>query len=501
MRKHVLIQLLVTLIFAVLLLGSASAREFSNAGKVFQKVKDGVVTILSSGAGSGFLVDDSGLIVTNSHVVRENTGHLRVKFSPGQIVEAIVVANDREHDVAILRVNLKNISNYTPLPMRVTKTEELVAVGEQVLAIGSPIDPYKMDKMMTLGVVGKYDNVIFHDAKINPGNSGGPLLNFDGQVVGINTFAPRDPYDAPGPSGAVPISHAAALLEANRSQIVGIHAPSGELLPDSPEHDYPLSELLKSNPDFFKSCKKSNYVFGSNYFTFSVKTPPQGFAEFIAGQNESLKRRKQRLGKKGLPISDDEYLYKNDCRFYSNLKPLVEIRVLPKPKLTTASVVTRTVGMLGAATLTAASGGVLLPLMAVPLLANEKEVKKDFMRLALVGSDGITVATPVRTGRSPIHSKKLTKLAGPEAPTVVDKSYEGVYWFEPTAFETDKELNLVVGIEGSESIQVTKFPVKVKKQIQSDFQPYYTYIADLEKSVKAERQPGNSASDQESRKP
>lgn len=80
---------------APLAIPAADAREMSKAGEVFQKVQAGVVTVFTgSGHGSGFLADESGLVVTNSHVVNDNAGHLRVKFGRDQIVEAIVVASN-----------------------------------------------------------------------------------------------------------------------------------------------------------------------------------------------------------------------------------------------------------------------------------------------------------------------------------------------------------------------------------------------------------------------
>lgn len=122
-RSRTITRIAATLL-AVLLLSapqlsqSSPAREFSKAGKVFQEAKNGIVTVFSSvGHGSGFLADDSGLVVTNSHVVREASDHLRVKFGPKQIVEGKVIVNDRENDVAVLWVNLKNIDAATPLKM------------------------------------------------------------------------------------------------------------------------------------------------------------------------------------------------------------------------------------------------------------------------------------------------------------------------------------------------------------------------------------------------
>ena len=179
------------------------SREISKAGQVFQDVKEGVVTVFSSsGHGSGSLVDADGLILTNNHVVKENKGHLRVKLSPGVIVQGRVLEIDRESDLAVLWINLDNVKHYKVLPLfKPDRPDNLVLVGEEVIAIGTPVQRETLAKTLTTGIVGKYEqSVIRHDASINGGNSGGPLLNYDGQIVGVNTFITS--AKGPGIAGA-----------------------------------------------------------------------------------------------------------------------------------------------------------------------------------------------------------------------------------------------------------------------------------------------------------
>jgi S1-C subfamily serine protease len=144
-----------------------------------------------SALGSGFVIDKSGHIVTNYHVVRD-AGEVTVSFSNRDTVKADVVGTDPSTDLAVLRVETA-ASALTPLPMG---NSDAVRVGDPVVAIGNP---FGLDRTVTSGIVSALqrlitapnrftiDHVIQTDAPINPGNSGGPLINTRGQVIGVNT--------------------------------------------------------------------------------------------------------------------------------------------------------------------------------------------------------------------------------------------------------------------------------------------------------------------------
>ena len=144
-----------------------------------------------SALGSGFVIDKSGHIVTNYHVVRD-AGEVTVSFSNRDTVKAEVVGTDASTDLAVLRVNTA-ANGLTPLPLG---NSDVVRVGDPVVAIGNP---FGLDRTATSGIVSALqrlitapnrftiDHVIQTDAPINPGNSGGPLLNARGQVIGVNT--------------------------------------------------------------------------------------------------------------------------------------------------------------------------------------------------------------------------------------------------------------------------------------------------------------------------
>jgi serine protease Do len=148
----------------------------------------------AGGTGSGFLLDTAGHVVTNAHVV-EGGSKLKVTLQDGQELSGKLLGKDRRTDVAVVRLDQppKNL-----VAARLGDSNKL-EVGEWVLAIGSPLG---LEQTVTAGIVSSKGRVGRHiqmsgdrvreyiqtDAKINPGNSGGPLVNLDGEVIGMNTL-------------------------------------------------------------------------------------------------------------------------------------------------------------------------------------------------------------------------------------------------------------------------------------------------------------------------
>ena len=138
--------------------------------------------------GSGFIVDGDGHVVTNAHVI-DGADTVKVKLADDREYRAKVVGKDDRLDVAVLQLE----SAPHDLPVAALGGSDATRVGEYVVAIGNP---FGLGNTVTMGIVsakgrtigaGPYDDFIQTDASINPGNSGGPLLNVDGQVIGINT--------------------------------------------------------------------------------------------------------------------------------------------------------------------------------------------------------------------------------------------------------------------------------------------------------------------------
>lgn len=194
----------------------------TDAAAVYARANPSVVQLLVSGAsprargtGSGFVVADGGLILTNQHVIA-GTRSITVRFSDGQTRTATVVGTDRANDLALLRTELP--SGVTALPLG---SSSAVTVGEVAIAIGSP---FGLDRTVTQGIISAVDRtyqpsgaparrgLIQTDAPINPGNSGGPLLNARGEVIGINSLIESPVEGSVGIGFAVPIDIAKELL-------------------------------------------------------------------------------------------------------------------------------------------------------------------------------------------------------------------------------------------------------------------------------------------------
>jgi serine protease Do len=201
------------------------------------------------GEGSGFVVDPDGYILTNHHLV-PGPGRVRVRFADKRELPARRVGSDANTDLALLKVEAKG------LPTVPLGDSDRLRIGDWVCAIGNPLE---FDHTVTVGVVSSKGRKIFNqsfdayiqtDAAINPGNSGGPLVNVDGEAVGINAAISSE---AEGIGFAVPANVARGVLAQLRDQgrvrrgylgiqlheldpdlarIVGVREPRGALLVD-----------------------------------------------------------------------------------------------------------------------------------------------------------------------------------------------------------------------------------------------------------------------------
>jgi len=161
--------------------------------------------------GSGVIIEKSGLILTNNHVVKD-ADEITVKFANKQEVKGKVVGTDAKTDLAVIRVSAKE-----DLPVATLGNSDTLQVGEWAIAIGNP---FGLDHTLTVGVISAtgrsevgiaaYENFIQTDASINPGNSGGPLLNVRGEVIGINTAIVAS---GQGIGFAIPVNMARKVME------------------------------------------------------------------------------------------------------------------------------------------------------------------------------------------------------------------------------------------------------------------------------------------------
>ena len=162
----------------------------------------------SHGMGSGFIIDPSGIILTNNHVVR-NAERVKVKLQDGREFVATDVKTDPRSDVAIVRIEADR-----PLPVLPLGNSDRIEIGDWVLAVGSP---FGLQGTVTAGIISakgrgpgiaSREDFLQTDAAINPGNSGGPLLNLNGEAIGINTAISTRSGGYDGIGFAIPINMA-----------------------------------------------------------------------------------------------------------------------------------------------------------------------------------------------------------------------------------------------------------------------------------------------------
>jgi len=172
-------------------------------------------TVPQQGQGSGFVLDKSGHVLTNYHVVAGANRGIEVMLSNKRRYSAKVVGTDKAHDLALLQIDAPDLQ-----PVTLADSSEL-NVGQKVYAIGNP---FGLSGTMTRGIISSIrsirgsegapiEDAIQTDAAINPGNSGGPLLNSHGEVIGINTMIASNGADQSSGIGfAIPINTAKAVL-------------------------------------------------------------------------------------------------------------------------------------------------------------------------------------------------------------------------------------------------------------------------------------------------
>jgi S1-C subfamily serine protease len=208
-------------------------------------IKDGVVSITTirvgldsflrpqpiKGVGSGFIVDERGFIITNYHVIRVGR-RADIILSNGMKYTAELVSSDPSLDLALLKIDEGDIK-----PLRLGDSDK-IEVGELVIAVGSPLG--LPGPNVTVGVISALgrniegrgiilEDLIQTDAAINPGNSGGPLINMDGEVIGVTTA--MIPY-AQGISFAIPINSVKRFIDMIRKYGRPIHPKIGVYISD-----------------------------------------------------------------------------------------------------------------------------------------------------------------------------------------------------------------------------------------------------------------------------
>jgi S1-C subfamily serine protease len=387
-----------------------SGRSKDEMSGLFKKYEPSVVTVWSElGHGTGFFVTESGLILTNQHVIGPSE-YISVQSDSEHKVRAILLASDAEKDVAVLWADRSGLPDtvVAPLALR-SESEQLAEVGERVFTIGSPLS---QRKILTTGIVSKLEErAIISDININPGNSGGPLFNSLGRVIGLTTFGESNRGSGPGISGIVRIEQVEDVLsEAQRKSKNG-QPPSPALLPVEPKLKYPVSSLKVAVSSGKFDVRP--YVFAEGDYHVAIITPILKYelseGEKVRAATEKAKRTR---GPKAVaqttfqPLDD----MRNWAEYAGEYEAVIQIRATPQLRETVGSAFLR--GM------TATNG--------VSTIPAKMRFKADFykMRLTCGGKEV-----------EPIHPGKIAKVISVKDRFInaTDATYEGLYTYPADA--------------------------------------------------------------------
>jgi putative serine protease PepD len=203
------------------------SRPDGSIAAIAAKVTPSVVAIevdssAGSGTGSGFIIDESGYIVTNNHVIDTavNSGSITVNLTDGRSYDATIVGRNSAYDLAVIKIDAQNL---TPLPLG---NSDGLVVGDTVVAVGAPLGlagtvtsgiVSALNRPVTAGGSGEasFINAVQTDAAINPGNSGGPLVDASGFVIGVNS-AIATMSSGLGQAGSIGLGFAIPVNQAKR---------------------------------------------------------------------------------------------------------------------------------------------------------------------------------------------------------------------------------------------------------------------------------------------
>ena len=428
-----------------------AARKVSEEAIIFRKTRDAVFTIHGDrGKGSGFLVDRDGLILTNAHVIKSSS-RISVQLDRNTRVPALLLAEDKQKDIAVLRVAPEIVRDLPILRIADRPAADLAFEGERVIAIGSPLN---QTRILTSGIVSKVEErAIISDVNINPGNSGGPLINMDSEVVAINTFGDF-PSRGPGVSGSVSISLALPVLGRARGRLRE-EPPSATLLPVVPEDPFPI-EGMKWAAE--RCGNASNYKIAAPGFDIQILTPSRLYFRTRISKEPLAEKRRSREAAAGVP-QQEMYdplgdLLREWAEYGGEYRPLVEIHVVPAAGLTSGSVL---LNMLGAAAAgysgTYYRGSYTL------------EFKSDLQDLELI--DGNSAVPEVFRGMRmmPVSfSERSVKME--------DIAQGGVFMFLPEVFKSRNLYLKILDLKKPGQVINIPIPEACREQILADFEPY-----------------------------
>lgn len=367
----------------------------------FEHLRTSVVTVWTDlDHGSGFIVSPDGLVLTNDHVVM-GADFVAVQFDPSHKVRAIVLAEDHDRDVAVLRVNLQAFPQATVAQLASAQALAAIHPGESVFTMASPLEERKI---LTSGIIsGVQPQTLLSGITINPGNSGGPLFDAEGSVIGITAFSAWA-GSGPGVSGILKISQAWPALAQARVAVQSDAAPSAALLPMVPSVPYPLDALQKAATGKYKP---GQYRFGEGGFDVQVITPPlRVWLSDHRAAEAAWERKHHSRDRRAGPAFDPAAEIRQDN---TDARALVEIDAVPKIRPTKLTLFLQ-----------------FQRFARVPL---HLRYTADFERMQLFcGARVITPVMPVKAVVGTNSSGRRDRIYG------FDDAFQGVYRYGPDAF-------------------------------------------------------------------
>ncbi len=418
---------------------------------LYTERKNSVFTVWSeTGHGTGFLIDRTGLIITNDHVVA-GSPLLSVQFDQNRKVAATLLVSDADRDVAVVLISPNAFPEATAAPLSVvTSADAGVIEGERVFTIGSPLN---QSKIVTSGVVSKIEpRAILSDITINHGNSGGPLFNSLGQVVGMTTFKDID-AGSQGVAGIIRLSEMLPIIDRARTAATTAQRASDELLPDDPPGTFPI-EAIKSAVQADKFDVRP-YSFSAAGYDVTLLTPVLMYRLKLEREMEAVKNKTKRNARSAQAVANTiqplENL-RNWAEYVGEFRPVLLVEARPQLREGFWSAFGR-----GLAASQGMYGG-----------PANLAFRTDFYRMKLLC--GTREVQPIHPGKNPIILNQDNF-----AVRVKDATFEGFYSYGPDAISpkcgtvtvklfSEKNPDVIAAAQVLDAKTVTR--------VWNDFEPY-----------------------------
>ena len=420
----------------------------NSEGEIYRAVRNSVVTIESEGnPGSGFIISDTGLIMTNQHVTNGGKKFV-IRYDRGQRYEATLVMEDATADVAILQVNPATLNGRKPVKLADLSKSGL-GIGDKLLTIGSPNN---QEKIMNIGIVSKYEqNAIFASFTLASGAGGGPVFNYSGEVVGIATFTDGADPSSPGISGVVSVASAQGILGKVSAQS-GSTLPSDKQLADISNISIPIEALQAAQQ---VSLKPYENIDGDASWIridtpFYLQSSSKTFERELAKKSKDKGKGREVKGGEGASFKLSPLAAWK--KYVGEADPLVRVTVHPEYGETNKS------------KNNAVATGVLLG----PFARSKKQYhfKEDIFDCQIMR--GETVFEPLRRYRVPTNM-----WWDDEYLDIKDVSTFGQYYFDPRAFEPGQDVIIRVKVSSDlNKWRDKKMDKKVQERIWNEFAPW-----------------------------